>query len=231
MGLLLSGVALLLFGCWGIYALVTSERELAASAGANLRAATETATKIGVVAGDVEATISQTRPQITSILGHANGTLVGLDKTADELDKAAAGLNDALAEVNAPCGEGKPCGTLADVNRTLGSIRLASGQVTAVSLHEQEQLDLANQQETAIAQATQADLAKLGGAIDGVTALAANADMKASFEHLNTTTGAVAGMATDTEQYWHGMLHPKWPRRVWGFVEGVGLDVGKILVP
>ncbi len=219
LGLLLSMAALCGFGCWGIYALVASERKIAVDSDAAIKAAAQTAAKVGAVADNVDGLISQTKPEIAETLRRANATIANLDKTA-------AGLNVAVAELNAPCVPG-PCGTLADVNRTLGSVRLASGQVTAFSLHEQTQLDQVNAQETAIADAAQVDLTKLGGAIDGVNALATNKDLAGSLKQTNVALGAVAGMATDTEQYWQGVLHPKWTTRVWNAVTGVAIEAAK----
>jgi hypothetical protein len=226
-GLLLSAAALCGFGCWGIYALVISARQIAAGTDATVKAATGTLNstvtaeqKIGAVADNLDGLIAETRPKIAT-------ALVQLDAASGQIEKTSAGLNAAVAELNAPCVPG-PCGTLADVNRTLGSIRLASGQVTAFSLKEQTQLDQANKQETAIAELTEADLAKLGTAIDGIDALATNKDLTGSLAHTNTALGAVAGMATDTQQYWHDTLHPKWPKRVWTFATGAGLSAAKL---
>lgn len=204
-----------------------SERQIALDSDATVKAATVTATelgavtdKVGAVADDVDKTITQAKPAIASALAN--------------LDSATAGLNAAVAELNAPCADGRPCGTLADVNRTLASIRLASGQVTTFSLKEQTQVDQVNQQETAIAAGTESDLAKLGTAIDGIKdatdeigALATNKDLTGSLAKTNTALGAVAGMATDTEQYWHGILHPKLPKRIWNALTGAGISVAK----
>jgi len=64
-----------------------------------------------------------------------------LNGTIAHLDETSAGLSTAVKELNAPCVPG-PCGTLADVNRTLGSVRLAAGQVTAFSEKERAALAL-----------------------------------------------------------------------------------------
>ncbi len=223
MALLLAAAVFWGFGCWGIYAVVSGEQKLASEAAATAQEATATAIKIGVAADDADTLIRATAPQVKVSLLRADVALGYLDSTTARLDKAAA-------ELNAPCVPG-PCGTLADVNRTLGSVRLASGQVTAFSLREQGQVDQINLQETAIATETQADLGKLGTAIDGVAALADNKDLKGSLAHLNTTTDAVSEMATDTALAWHNTLHPKWPRRIWNGIAGVGISVARFFVP
>ena|ERR1039458_5091539 len=219
-GLLLSVAALCGFGCWFISEVEPATVKFVLDSDAAVTTASLTEQKVGAVADNVDGTISQAKPQIASALRRANDAILNLDK-------ASAGLNTAVAELNAPCADGKPCGTLADVNRTLGSIRLASGQVTAFSLREQTQLDQVNQQETAVADLTEGDLTKLGGAIDGINALATNKDLTGSLAKTNVALGAVAGMATDTEQYWHNVLHPKLAKRIWNAVTGVGVEVAK----
>lgn len=221
---LLSIATLCAFGCWGIVVVVRGEAALATSAKVTMRSLGSAAAGLTKTTADADVLIADSKPRIEMALTGADGAIA-------QLEASAAGLNQAVAELNAPCAEGKPCGTLADVNRTLASFRLAAGQVTAVSEKEQSKLDEANRQETAVAQSTQADLAKLGSAIDNLGALAANDDLKKSLANLNTTTGAVSGMATDTAQYWHDFLHPKWPKRVWNGVTGIGIAAAKFFVP
>lgn len=217
------------FGCWGVHAVVVSERQIAVDADATVKAALTTAQnaataeeKISNVADSLNGLVVEIRPKVS-------GALQSLQSSAANLDKATAGLNASIAEVNRKCTDGD-CGTLADVNRTLNTVRLAAGQVTAVSLKERDQLEQVNQQESDVAAQAKADLVKLGTAIDQVGELAGNGDLKKSLGNLNTTTGAVAGMATDTEQYWHNMLHPKWPARVMNGVVKVVGPVVKFLV-
>lgn len=217
--MMLSVAVLGVFGCFAIRDFMKGVAVLTADSDAALKAATAAEIKAAAVADNLNGLVNESRPQIAA-------TLLNVNTATGNLRLVTAGLNRSVAELNAPCVPG-PCGTLADVNRTLGSIRLASGQVTAFSLKEQTQLDRVNRQETAVAGLTQADLAKLGMAIDGINALATNSDLTGSLKQTNVALGAVAGMATDTEQYWHATLHPKWPKRIWNAVTGVGINVAK----
>lgn len=56
-------------------------------------------------------------------------------------------------------------------------------------------------------------------------------DIKAALANVKETTGSVSGMADDTAHYWHGLLHPSWPKRIWNAVTGFGIDAAKVLVP
>lgn len=211
------------FCCWGVAQVVESERHIATDTDATVQMATLTSAQIGEAAANVNGLVRQVRVELPDTFRRVNSGL-------DQLDQASAGLNAAVAEINRPCKDGD-CGTVADANRAINSIRLAAGQVTAISEKEQSQRVLMNAQEQQLALDTHDDLTKLGTAIDGVNALATNKDLTGSLEHTNTALGAVAGMATDTQKAWHDTLHPKWPKRVWNFVTGVGLDVAKVLIP
>jgi hypothetical protein len=60
---------------------------------------------------------------------------------------AAHSFQATLEAVNRPCVAGRPCGTLADVNRTLASIRGTFGQVELAAKHENAQLTTLDGQE------------------------------------------------------------------------------------
>jgi len=84
-------------------------------------------------------------------------------------------LDTALDKINAPCtavkgkkltaSDDKPCGTLADINQTLRTIRGAAGQLEAAGQHENKNLDTLDKQEATLAQ-------KLNGTVDAVKGLA-----------------------------------------------------------
>lgn len=87
---------------------------------------------------------------------------VTLQKAQAAFDQVSA----TLQTVNRPCGAGKPCGTLADVAKTLGTIRLTAGQVEVAANHEDKRIGIMDSQETQIAGDTHALLAKAGGDLD-----------------------------------------------------------------
>lgn len=59
-------------------------------------------------------------------------------------------MNATLEVVNRPCGKVAPCGTLADVNRTLATVRGTFGQVETAARHENAQLTTLDGQERAL---------------------------------------------------------------------------------
>jgi hypothetical protein len=72
-----------------------------------------------------------------------------------------AGMNQTLDAINRPCGNGKPCGTLADVAKTLGTIRGAAGQIEVAANHEDKRIDQFDAQEATIYTNTNASLLQL----------------------------------------------------------------------
>jgi hypothetical protein len=63
------------------------------------------------------------------------------------LTRAANGAGDTFDTINRPCGTGKPCGTLADVNQTLHTVRGTFGEVEVAARHENAQLTTLDGQE------------------------------------------------------------------------------------
>lgn len=151
--------------------------------------------------------------------------------TTKDLTKAIAGIDKAIDEVNRPCGAHGSCGTIADVNRTLATIRGTAGQIEIAARHENQRLGVLDGQEQQLADDTHQAIGKLIGAIDSVQQLAANKDLAGSFASANKTLTAVAAIATDTQQAVHNWLHPKWPARIYGEVKSWAGSIAKAFIP
>ena len=82
--------------------------------------------------------------ELRSLAVHADRTLLQVDVTLDT--------------INRPCSPSKPCGTLADVNRTLQTARLTMGTVEVAGEHYDRQLYKLDSQEAELA-------ANLNGAV------------------------------------------------------------------
>ncbi len=70
--------------------------------------------------------------------------------TLDGIDATVANLNATLMTINRPCGGGKPCGTLADVAKTLGTLRGTAGQIEIAANHEDRRIGILDAQEDAL---------------------------------------------------------------------------------
>lgn len=56
-------------------------------------------------------------------------------------------INQSLDTINSPCGAGHPCGTLADIARTLNTVRGTFGQIEIAANHEDKNLSTLDKQE------------------------------------------------------------------------------------
>jgi hypothetical protein len=104
--------------------------------------------------------------KITARLDRIDATLAGMAAAAQQAAILEQNATATLQSINRPCGTGKPCGTLADVAKTLGTIRLTAGQVEIAANHEDKRIGIMDAQETQIAGDTHALLAKAGGDLD-----------------------------------------------------------------
>lgn len=85
-----------------------------------------------------------------------------------EAKSALDQLNRTLQIVNRPCGGGHPCGTLADVSKTLNTLRMTAGQVETAANHEDKRLTLVDAQEEQFASDTHAVLIRASTSLDSL---------------------------------------------------------------
>jgi CHASE3 domain sensor protein len=129
-------------------------------------------------------TTAQSEKQITAktvtVLDHADKTLTSVDHTLQtttkDIDRVSRSLNSVLTKLLDPCrpvnghiyavDEDKPCGTLADVARTLHTIRGFAGTLEVAGRHLNKSLATYDKQEADIADNTNAVLSNLSSTID-----------------------------------------------------------------
>lgn len=113
-------------------------------------------------------------------LNGKNGVLVGLSHTLAGVDQVAVKAGGTLDSVNRLCpgpkDPARPCGVLADLNRTLATVRGATGQVELAARHENGQLSTLDAQEAILA----ADLHTVMTAGAGTANAATSAIQRAS---------------------------------------------------
>lgn len=132
--------------------------------------------------------------QVEAVLTHADNTLTALDTTANSLTTTSKQmtaslaetsraivdlsnqLNTVLSKIMAPCtpvkehiyavDEDKPCGTLADLARTLHTIRGFAGTLEFAGKHLDKSLTTYDEQEAEISKNTNGVLSNLSSTID-----------------------------------------------------------------
>lgn len=67
--------------------------------------------------------------------------------------------------------------------------------------------------------------------VTDIDALALNPDVPRTLSNVQKVTANVDGTTADIRGAVHSYLHPTLPKRIWGWIEGTGLDVAKIFIP
>ena len=214
------------FGCWFIYRIEPGSVKLIDQTTQSVAAIGDAAKSAKTAADNLNSVVNAEKPKLAAAMTNLAATTANLetasadaqeivaaerpqiDAATKSLVSASANVDKATAEFDRKCTGKDDCGTIATAERMLNSVRLAAGQITAVSLKEQDQRILINKQETQLAD-----------------------DAHGAMVKLNTSLTAVSSMATETATAWHNWLHPKWPKRVWDFTTGAGLSALKFVIP
>ena len=178
------------FGCYLFWVTAQSEKQVATQTVAVLDHADKTLTGVDTTLGLVNSTVTQ--------IGGSFGS------AASSLATASSGLNLVVSKLLAPCqpvkghiytvDEDKPCGTLADVARTLHTIRGFAGTLETAGRHLDKSLGTYDQQEADLSEHTNEVLTNLGSTVDYAHQLmVAHEKLLANLERL-------AGNSADTMQ-------------------------------
>lgn len=127
------------------------------------------------------------------------GTLAQLNIELRNLAVATASANATIDNVNAamktinqPCGDDKPCGTLADVAKTLNTVRGTFGQIEVAANHEDRNLTTLDVQEATLFADTHSTFAD-------ADALMVSPDVAAMFRNANATSASLADSMKQTD--------------------------------
>lgn len=204
-------------------------------------------------------TVNQESKQVSSktvsVLDHVDETLSNVDSTVSETGTSATlavnvlasdelKLGDALDKINALCvpikgqiltiTDSKNCGTLADISRTLQTLRGTIGTLETAGINfDQHQSALYNQ-ETKLFTDTDTVIngfvpiqSKLDKAIFDADGLITSDDLTGSMHHFNTISGNFALASGDFQTKFHSFLFPlPCPK---GFSKGFTCNAGKYI--
>lgn len=128
--------------------------------------------------------------RVGAALQAAQGSLTAFNAQSSEIAVSANRMlqsaDATLDAVSRPCGGGKPCGTLAEVAKTLGTIRGAAGEVEVAAHHEDARIGVLDAQEATIYIDTHRTLTQMHD--DLATADATIAGLQPVFAGLNAET-------------------------------------------
>lgn len=109
---------------------------------------------------------------LASIDAAMTGAAQATEQAVSGTQAAEQELTATLQAINRPCGSGKPCGTLADLAKTLNTARLTLGQLEIAANHEDQRIGLLDAQEAQIASDAHTLALKAGDTVDALTVAA-----------------------------------------------------------
>jgi hypothetical protein len=128
------------------------------------------------------------------VTDHAAKTLDGATTTLDNINRLCHEASDE--------GVDKPCGTLADVNRTLATVRGTFGQIEIAAHHEDRNLSTLDAQEAQL-------YADFHATTTNLNALVASPDVARFLKSSADTSVQVAAIATDVHKEADALTAPK----------------------
>lgn len=211
-GALLSVMVFLGLGSFLMYRTIQAEEILVPKIAATISSANASITSVNSAvkqAGNTLSRVSQTTSDVGEQVGEFTKQASGV----------AAGLQKTVALVNAPCIPG-PCGTVADVAKTLNTSRLTLGQVEiAVNSFDKNQTRFYQQEDRLYADADQS--------FNHFNTLLTSSDLTGSIHNLNTISYNLGETTTDFQTKFHGFLYPP-PCKGWKCYIKTGYETIKV---
>ena len=190
---LLSLVIFLGSGSYLFLVTAQSEKQIA-------KQATATFTAANAAIARVNTATAQIGSAFTSAAKSVAKTETDVQKTTAQLSGVAVGLQKTIAQVNAPCVPG-PCGTLADVGKTLNTGRSAIGQVEiAANSFDKNQSHFYAQEDQLYRDSD--------GAVKNLNNLITSPDITGTLRYVSTTTYNLSQTTTDFQNKFHTFLYP-----------------------
>lgn len=141
------------------------------------------------------------RDYLPKLAGESEALLGSARLSIESLTRTSEGLNDSQHRIT---------------DATVGTLNQAKRNLRGLQPTEKEIADT---------------IPYIRKSVTDIDALALNQDIPKTLHNVQETTGNVDGTAKDVQQAVHAYLHPTLPKRIWGWVEGTGLDVAKFFIP
>lgn len=181
------------FGCYLLWTASRSDEQLTVQTSKILTHADSTLT-------NVDGLVAQVGPVLTGVTKTVSQTEKDISQVTTPLAGVVSGLKQSVALVNNQCVPG-PCGTLADINKTLGTFRLTAGQLEIAANHEDKNLTNLDGQEDQL-------YADTHQAIMNFNLLLASPDLVAAIKNSATITNNLGQTTADFQTKFHAFLFP-----------------------
>ena len=209
---LVSLAAFLGFGCYLEYTISQSDKQL-----------TVQASKVLI---DTDGVLNQVKTSTVSIDN-------SLSRVPNQLSEVTGNINNTLALVNRICLPG-PCGILADVSKTLNTVRGTFGQIEVAANHEDRNLTTLDSQESQLFVDTHTTLTGfipiqtgLSKTIFDADSLITSPDLIGTLHNFNTTTYNIGQTTGDFQSKFHAFLYPPICK---GFKCHIGQDINDVRI-
>jgi hypothetical protein len=212
--------AFLIWALWPVHGTIIEVHGTVAEVHQGARTLTP---KVGTILDSVPGVLAHTQTATDAATSVLQAAVPVVASFKDTIDLTSHRLFDLCPLPGAVDAAIHPCGTLADFNRTLATLRGTSGQVEgALREFNKHEADLFTQESTAY---THMDTAVLN-----LNLLVSDPDLKASVHNAATITSDVAGITTDGRFWFHQKLFPTKKRGFISSFEATG-DVAKHWMP
>lgn len=181
------------FGSYLLWVTAQSEKQIVARANSTFSAAdaaianVNSATlEVGQAFQSAAQSVSQTEKDVNKVTAQLSGVVSGLQQT--------------VALINAPCVPG-PCGTVADVNKTLATFRMTAGQVEiAANTFDKNESHFYSQEDQLY---TDSD-----GAVIHLNSLLSDPDLLGTIHNSSVITANLGATTGDFQAKFHDFLYP-----------------------
>jgi hypothetical protein len=157
--------------------------------------------------------------QVDATVQHVQTTADAATVTLKSLGRASDSLNATIQTVNRPCGTEKPCGTLADVAKTLNTFRGTAGQVEIAAIHENRNLGTLDGQEATLFGDFHTTLQSTNALVANPAWTGAAVNLQLSAANIAEGTKQGVAIVTDARDEADKLVHPpKKKLTFWGAV-------------
>lgn len=183
----------LAFSCYFLWTTTQNENQVVARANTVFTAANAAITNVNT------ATL-QIGSAFTSAASSLSQTESDVRTSTNQLNKVTLGIQQTVALVNAPCVPG-PCGTVADVAKTLNTIRLTSGQLEiAANTFDKNESNFYLQEDQLYSDSE--------GAVKNLDTILTDPDLTETIHNSSVITANLGKTTGDFQVKFHDFLYP-----------------------
>ena len=190
---LLSVVLFFGYGSYLLYVTAQSEKQIVARVSQTFTAADAAIVNVNTATSKIGAAFTNAATSVSQAETDVRGV-------STQLSGVASGLQYTVTLVNAPCAPG-PCGTVADVNKTLATFRGTAGQIEiAANTFDKNESHFYSQEDQLYNDSD--------AAVNHLNSLLTSPDLSATIRNTSTITYNLGETTGDFQTKFHSFLYP-----------------------